>query len=77
MQVVGVALDPVKPLTHQVLKQAATEIGVPKDDKRKSKLTRDIAKYLLQTGAVMDTGNGTPIVVNDLFRKTKEKNGRN
>ena len=21
----------------------------------------------------MDTGNGTPIVVNDLFRKTKEK----
>ena len=44
MQVVGVALDPVKPLTHQVLKQAATEIGVPKDDKRKSELTRDIAK---------------------------------
>ena len=75
MQVVSVALDPVKPLTHQVLNQA--EIGVQKDDIRRSELTRDIAKYLLQTGAVMDTGNATPIVVNDLFCKTKEKNERN
>ena len=77
MRVVKAALDPVKPLTHQVLKQAAAEIGLPKDNKRKSVLTRDIAKYLLETGAVVDIGKATPIVVNDLFIKTKEKNERN